>query len=73
MQDHHIVSKGFEFEHSQGGRYHVSIMLFLEYTEGKNKNRIPFIDRDQAVIATFIDVDDVVAVFWTKMFHVLLI
>ncbi|HSX03882.1 MAG TPA: hypothetical protein VLG76_04045 [Rhabdochlamydiaceae bacterium] len=47
----------------------MGIMRFQEYTEGKNEYRIPLIDRSQTMIAAFIDVDNVIAVFQSNIVH----
>ncbi len=46
------------------------VVVFLEYTEGKNKYWISLIDRGQTVISTFVNIDNVIAVFRFCIAHI---
>ena len=69
MQDHHIVSECAEFEHPQSWSYHVRVVSFLEYAERQNEYWVSLIYRGQTMVATFVDIDNVVAVCWFCIGH----
>jgi len=63
VKNDHVVSENREFELAERWGNIMCIDFLLNDAKRKNEKRIARIDRCNAMIPTFIDVDNVIAVF----------
>jgi hypothetical protein len=63
VKNDHVMSENREFEPAERWGNTICIDFLLNDAKRKNEERVARIDRCNAVISTFIDVDNVIAVF----------
>jgi hypothetical protein len=59
MEHDLVVTKVLELKHLQSGNHFLAVVAFVKNAERQNEDRILFVDGLHAVVAAFIDVNDV--------------